>query len=142
MQILQILQVLGENVRETRKKGQWIAKCPVHNDKDFAMRIRENDQGGVSINCYACGANGLDVYRHLQLDLRELFGNSNAIAQDYVPAAVRDIYLEDQIVKAIYDADYNRGQTPSKEDARRMRLAVRRSKVLEKKYPPLKKTMH
>lgn len=137
-----LLDVLGKNVKESRKKGQWIAKCPVHGDKDFAMRIKENDKGGLSICCYACGANGLDVYRHLNLDMRELFGERAALPDSYVPAKVRDIYLEDQILMAIYRADLARGIQPTPNDAKRMRLAVRRTRSMEGKYPTLKKTIH
>lgn len=139
---MQLLDALGNNVKESHKKGQWIARCPVHGDKDFAMRIKENEKGGLSICCYACGANGLDVYRHLNLDMRELFGERAALPDNYVPARVRDVYLEDQLLMAIYHADLAKGIQPTAHDAKRMRLAVRRTRSLENKYPALKKTIH
>ena len=139
---MQLLDALGKNVKETRKKGQWMARCPVHGDKDFAMRIKENDKGGLSISCYACGANGLDVYRYLNLDIRELFGEKSELPDNYVPAKIRDIYMEDQIFIAIYRSDLSKGIQPTAGDAKRMRLAVRRTGSLENKYSTLKKLLN
>jgi hypothetical protein len=139
---MQLLDALGKNVKKSHKKGHWMAKCPVHNDKDFAMRIKENEKGGLSICCYACGANGLDVFRHLNLDIRELFGERIVRSDDYVPEKVRDIYMEDCLFMAIFRSDLKKGLHPCAEDARRMRLAVRRSRLLEGKHPALKKTVH
>lgn len=92
------------------------------------------NEGGLSITCYACGANGLDVYRHLGLDLRELFGKDND-DPNYVPHKVRDTHTEDQFfMAAIYRSEYTKGHKPTAADAKRMRLAVRRSQAIEAKY--------
>jgi hypothetical protein len=134
----QLLAALGDNnVRASRKRGQWMARCPVHGDKDFAMRIKENDKGGLSINCFACGANGLDVYRHLDLDLSELFGERKELPTNYVPASVRDQYMEERFLVAIFTSDVKKGIKPSSDDAKRMRLAVRRIERLRAKYSAL-----
>lgn len=37
-------------------RGQWLACCPSHGDKNPSMSIRETDDGKVLINCFAgCG---------------------------------------------------------------------------------------
>lgn len=139
---MQIIESLGKNVRATSRRGVWSARCPVHNDKDFAMTIRENKKGGLNITCHACGANGVDVYRNLGIPLGELFGDHSDLPKGYVTMRIREIYSDDQFFMAVFRADIASGVKPTSEEAKRMRMAVKRSKTLEGKYPSIKKSIH
>ena len=126
-----LVTALGKDVKRSGKDG-WIAKCPVHSDKDFAMKIRENASGGYSITCYACGANGVDVYRHMGLDLDELMGSSKD--SSFIPQKLKDQYSDDKFFKAIYESDIKKGITPGYYDKKRMKIASARMKGLKDKY--------
>lgn len=125
----QLLAALGDDVKAAGRN--YIAKCPVHNDKDFAMSIREDSQGGVLAHCHACGCNGLDLYRHLELDLDELFGKARD--SSFASREIKDQLLQDRMVVGIY----NNSRTVSYQDKRRYRLAVARITGIEEKYPNL-----
>jgi len=126
----QLLATLGNNIKPRGK--DWIARCPIHNDKDFAMSVRQNPDGSVMAHCFACGANGLDLYKTLNLDLDELFGCKQ---QDQVaPQFIKDQYQEDKFFIAIFDADTSKGMHPTLKDKRRYRLAQARIDGIRQKY--------
>ena len=127
-----LIKALGDDIKKLRN-GSWIAKCKVHNDKDFAMSIKQNSDGSVMAHCFACGANGLDLYRALNLDLDELFGGRKLEA-GHIPHDIKEQYETDRLVIAIYDADQKSGKQISLTDMRRYRLAVARKKGVEDKF--------
>jgi len=60
---------------KVKKRGRdnYTACCPVHNDRNPSMSIREASNGDVLIFCHACGAKGSDVVKALGLSEGELF---------------------------------------------------------------------
>ena len=125
-----LLAALGDNVKPRGK--DYIARCPVHNDKDFAMTIKQLHDGSVIAHCFACHANGLDLYKSLGLDLSELFGDKDNT--NFVPQGIRDQLSEDKIFIAIYNADVEKGIKPRLNDKRRYKLAVARSEGIKTKF--------
>ena len=60
-----------EGLKQT-KAGNWIAKCPAHEDRSPSLSIRELEDGRVLINCFGgCGAG--DVLAALGLRMSDLF---------------------------------------------------------------------
>lgn len=131
-----LIAALGENIKQTRRNA-WSAKCPVHGDKDFAMSIKLNEDNSILAHCHACGANGLELYKSLGLDLHELFGDKQ---QDgfWIPQRIRDSYEIDKFVLAIAKADTDAGKKINYTDKKRIRLAEARIKGIEAKYPNIK----
>lgn len=117
-----LLDALGSNVKKRSGNNGYIAKCPVHNDKDFAMVIDERD-GKVVAHCFACGANGYDLYQHLGLPLDELMGEG---PRDVISRERREKMEEDRWFIAIYESDIKKGIKPKLNDKRRYRLAKAR----------------
>lgn len=126
-----LLAALGDNVKPAGK-DKWIARCPAHNDKDFAMSIKLNYDNSVMAHCFACGANGLALYRSLGLDLDELFGNK--AKNDYTPQYIQDQYTEDKFFLAIYKADVAKGVKPSYLENRKKKLVEARLVGIKNKY--------
>lgn len=58
-------------------QGKFIAACPCHNDKSPSLGITEKPDGVILINCFGCGASGLDVCQTLDIDPVNLFPSSN-----------------------------------------------------------------
>ena len=127
-----LLLALGLNIKSTGSH-QWIAKCPVHQDSDFAMSIEKNAKGVVLAHCHSCGCNGLDLYKHLGLPLKELFGGI-ATHRGHVPDRLKDDYDTDKLCIEIFSALQAKGVTPNYDDKKRYRKAVARVSIIESKY--------
>jgi len=121
-----LIKALGNDIK--RQGKNWVARCPVHNDSDFAMTIKE-DGNRILAHCFACGANGLDLYRHLDLLLDELMGEKR---ENQVPRHIIEKAKEDKWFIAIYESDVNKGVRPSLHEKRRYRQAKERVKVLNR----------
>ena len=128
----QLLAALGSDIKKSGKN--WTARCPCHKDKDFAMSIKECEDGSIVAYCFSCGANGLDLYRTLQLDLSELFGKTLERESNYASDAIRDEYLLEQFVMLIYRGDVKAGKTISIVDRKRAKLAEAKIKGMKDKY--------
>ena len=126
-----LIAALGDNIKPAGKN--WIARCQVHNDKDFAMSIKQADNGSVLAHCHACGANGFDLYGVLGLDLDELFGGRKQ-ESNYMPHDVRDTLNTDKACVKMYESGTAKGNYFSLEDKKRYRLAQARIKGAEDKY--------
>jgi hypothetical protein len=60
-----------ERIKQTGP-GQWVARCPAHDDRSPSLSIREVDDGKVLIRCFAgCGA--ISVLDSLGLEWSALF---------------------------------------------------------------------
>lgn len=126
----QLFAALGSDIKEAGR-DKWTAKCPVHKDKDFAMSVKLNDDNSVMAYCFACGANGLALYRELGLNLDELFGGKKKDS-GYIPGPVMEQYTQDIMVVGIYEG--SNSVNYNLKDKRRYRLAVARIEGLKQKY--------
>lgn len=129
--MIQLLAALGDDIKPSG--SNWVARCKVHNDKDFAMSIKQADDGSILAHCHACGANGLDLYKALNLDLDELFGGSKADSR-LMPVDVRETLSTDKIVVRLYNNDVQAGKRISWQDKKRYNLATKRIQGIQEKY--------
>lgn len=127
----QLLAALGSDIKP-QGMDKWVARCPVHKDKDFAMSIKLDDMGCVLACCHACGANGLDLYKSLNLALDELFGGKKYT--QIIPREVEEQYKQDKLVIELYKSDRDAGKTATLADKRRYKLAVARSEGIKAKF--------
>jgi len=130
----QLLNALGADIKPYGKK--WIAKCPVHMDKDFAMIVSQREDGSVGAHCFSCGANGLDLYKHFGLPMSELMGEREVSTGEkhYLPQDIRDQYEIDMWCILIAISGQINGESPSYKDKRRLKLAVARVNGIRDKY--------
>lgn len=125
-----LIRALGSDIKP-RGKNQWMARCRVHNDKDFAMSIKQCQDGSIVAYCFACQANGLDLYNNLGLDLDELFGGKKG---DFMPQSIKDQLSEDKMFIAIYESDVEKGVKPKLTEKKRYKLALARSEGIRNKF--------
>lgn len=60
-----------DKVKQTGR-GNWIARCPSHEDKNPSMTVRECDDGRVLLHCFAgCGVG--DILGAVGLDFDAIF---------------------------------------------------------------------
>jgi len=127
-----LLNALGSNVKPAGR-DKWIAKCSVHNDKDFAMSIKLNADNSVVAYCHACEANGFDLYRSLGLDLDELFGGKQKEGT-FVPNLIKDQLQDAKWFCAIFEADEKQGVNITLADKRNYKLQKARIKGIQRKF--------
>lgn len=127
----QLLAALGSNIKPAGR-DKWSARCPVHQDKDFATSIKLNADNSVMAHCFACGANGLDIYNALGLELDELFGKERDPNEP--PHHIKDQYSDDKWLVAIFEADVRNGRDISFADKKRYKVAKNRIIGIENKW--------
>lgn len=132
---MQILAAL-DGVKK-RGKDKWFALCPCHKEKTPSLSINLLNDGKIMIYCFGCGANGVEVYRELGLNLDELFGGKK-LESTHVPQEIRDSYKLEHWVVAIHAGDLDAKRTITLKDRRRNRLAVARITGIEEKWPQIK----
>jgi len=99
----QLLAALGANAKRINDH-KYTAICPVHSgNKNHALTIEQVGDGSVIAHCFSCGANGLDLYRHLELDLDELFGGRQLErSKSYIPPQHKKEYEIDKLCISIH----------------------------------------
>jgi hypothetical protein len=60
-----------ERVKQTGP-GQWIARCPAHQDKSPSMSVKQCDDGTILLHDFA-GCSPSDILAAVGLELRDLF---------------------------------------------------------------------
>ena len=66
------VQLLVERLHAKRSGDGWKAKCPVHDDRDPSLSIREGSDGRALIKCHA-GCQTNDILAAIDLKPRDLF---------------------------------------------------------------------
>ena len=127
-----LLDALGSDIKPAGQ-DKWVARCPVHSDKDFAMSIKQLSDGRILAHCHACAANGLDLYRELNLSLDELHGGREN-DHSHMPQGIRDNLNEDRVFMRLYDKSVKAGERIMWVDQKRQKLAVARIAGIEAKY--------
>ncbi len=125
-----LLNALGSDIKSTGK-NKWMAKCKVHNDKDFAMSVKLNSDNSIIANCFACGANGLDLYKCLNLDLDELFGEKESGS---IPNNIETQLSDDKWFCAVYESDIKKGFRPLYSDQKMYKISKARIKGIQDKF--------
>lgn len=106
--------------------GEWVARCPAHNDRSPSLSIRELSDGRTLVHCHAgCGA--LDVLTSVGLDWGALFPTDDYYAptsrkkrQQTIDSLTVEIALSDvRSGKKLTDADKQRAREAIMREASR-----------------------
>lgn len=83
-----------------RGHGQWMACCPVHQEKTPSLSIKD-DNGTILIHCFGCGAGGVDVCGAVGVDPSELFPPSDGFDASKRRPARNTGHEPDQVLFAV-----------------------------------------
>ena len=118
--------ILPKLDKVTKRGEKYWACCPVHNDRNPSMTMKEED-GKVLIHCFSCQANGEAVVAELGLPTSVLFRNR---VKGAVPAKMIERAKEDLFFIEIYENEKRKGSRITYNDLKRYRLAKERVKLL------------
>ena len=105
--------------------NKWVALCPVHGDKTASMGIKECQDGTVLMNCFACGATGLEIVEEIGVAVSELFPPYSG--RPTGPSREQRATIEtDKVCMMIYEADKRGGREQTLADYKRYKLARER----------------
>lgn len=127
-----MLDEILDHLTKVKKSGSgYMACCPVHNDRSPSMSLTEKD-GKVLINCFGCGANGLEVMNALGLPAKMLF--SGEFTPTRMSKRLESDLRSDALVLAFYEASVSNNQKLTYNDYKRVKLARERIKILGDQY--------
>ncbi|MFZ9068409.1 MAG: CHC2 zinc finger domain-containing protein [bacterium] len=128
-----MLEKILDHLQKTKKIGnQWIACCPVHNDRQPSMYLKE-DEGKVLIFCHACGAKGPDVVRALNLPVSLLFSDEYQ-GPGRAERLLTETKIEDDFMLALMEKARAKNELLSHSDYKRYKLALRRNQIRQDNY--------
>lgn len=123
-----MLKDILPKLEKVKKLGErWVACCPVHNDTNPSMTMKEED-GKVLMHCFACQANGQEVVQALGLPASVLFRDSK---RQEIPQKVIEAAKEDAYFIAIFESEKAKGSRITHNDFKRYKLAKERIKLLK-----------
>lgn len=119
-----------DKVREMGKPGQWMARCPAHDDRTPSLSISLRSES-IAVYCFA-GCSTEDVLDSIGLTFTDLYGKEAANYQAAIANKGRKFtrHLKpsdiDLMVLKLAEADLEAGRTLSIEDHARVALAKER----------------
>lgn len=119
-----------ERVRQTGS-GNWVARCPSHDDKNPSMTIREADDGRVLIHCFT-GCTPEAILGAVGLTFDALFPEKpidhhvKPIRKPYPAADVLECLATETLIVRLCAGDLARGETLTPEELSRLMLAGER----------------
>jgi len=114
---------LCDKPRKTRKG--WDVCCPVHGETNPSMGLTIGRNGDIIANCFACGANGMDLAEALGISKSELFAKPLERTQDknWKLNSTRD--ADDWFI-VIHESAIKRGEKPRYDDMVEYKRAMAR----------------
>lgn len=111
--------------------GQWVARCPAHDDRRPSLSIREADDGKILIHDFA-GCDAYAILGAVGMDFTDLFPDDPARGSGGIPKkpmpyaeALRCISFE-ALLAATAACNLANGETLTDTDRARLLLAARR----------------
>lgn len=119
-----------DSVRESGR-GQWLARCPAHEDRSPSLAVRETHDGTVLVHDFAgCGTS--DILAAVGLELADLFPNKGEHRRRTAPGARWNwrgllLTLRAEATVALIGAEAaSRGEPLTDDGRRRLEQAVQR----------------
>ena len=108
-----------------RNRKGWTVCCPVHGEKNPSMDITIGRKGDIIANCFACGANGMDLAEALGINKAELFAQPLERQEDkhWKLNSTRD---SDDGFIVIHESALKRGEKPRYDDMIEYKRAMAR----------------
>ncbi len=114
------------------REGQWVARCPSHEDKTPSLSVRENSDGAVLLHCFG-GCTVHDVVAALGLDIAELFppreprhGTPKRLARTLTAYQALELLDNEAVFVAVAAGNLRRGLQLNDADYARLLASVGR----------------
>lgn len=111
-------------------KGQWLCRCPAHDDRSPSLSVKEGDDGRVLLHCFAgCGAS--EILDSVGLDYSSLFPDTDN--HRYEPIRRREKPSQKSYDEAFVEClenDMKAGKRLTKEHKEKYWMAKRRMRGL------------
>jgi hypothetical protein len=118
-----------------RGSGQWIARCPAHDDRNPSLSIRETSDGTILLKCWS-GCSAAEVVAAVGLELGDLFPKTERTSKKYRdrhrlrPADALLLLGREAILVSIAAQQVRDGEPLSDEDLDRVATAAARIAVV------------
>jgi len=119
-----------EKVKRTGA-GQWIARCPAHEDRSPSLSVRELEDGRILVHCFA-GCSVEEILNAAGLTFEALFPDkpidqrARPLRRPFPAADVLECLATEALIVQLCAGDLARGETLSEETHTRLRLASER----------------
>lgn len=112
-----------EGVRRTGE-GQWVAKCPAHQDRSPSLAVGEAEDGRVLLHCHS-GCSSLDVITAVGMRWADLLPDTQKNYRSLMDHMKRKPTVDDYVVDYAERAK-KQGETLSEADKKRYIEALKR----------------
>ena len=128
-----------EKVKAGRGRGQWLACCPAHQDRDPSLALKELSDGMVMLHCWS-GCDAREIVNAIGLDMRSLYPPEPEPIQGRnvkpaMPHWRRQQFVDflnfERLIMAIVRADFKAGRFISKVNLTRYFESVYRIRKIE-----------
>ena len=130
-----------DGVKEIRH-GQYIARCPAHEDGSPSLAIKDGDEGRVILHCFA-GCETEDVLNAIGLTFADVMPERIGTEHSYKPLKPRfdarqvlECISQEVMVVCILAEQF--AETACAKDSERLLIAASRINAALKAAPPLK----
>ncbi len=131
-----------DKVRETGN-GQWIARCPAHEDRSPSLAIKECSDGRVLVHCFA-GCEVEDVLDAVGLQFADVMPEKVGTENSYRPQKwinAKDALAtldHEALVVSIIGADFLEHKEIDEDTWSRLAVSVNRINSTRAEYAPLR----
>ena len=128
-----------EKVKAGRGRGQWLACCPAHQDREPSLALKELSDGMVMLHCWS-GCDAREIVNAIGLDMRSLYPPMQESIQgrnvkQAMPSWKRqqfvDLFNFERLVANIFRADVRRNHFNQGDDLNRFFVACERMRRVQ-----------
>ena len=123
-------------IRQSQETGQWLARCPAHDDRKPSLSVRETSDKAVLLHCFA-GCTVHDITAVLGLNMADLFppresrpGEPKRPPRLLTPGQALGLLRQEAMLILVAASNLSRGMTLTDQDRARLLTAVGRIEFL------------
>ncbi len=118
------IQSLLDRLDKVRRKGegQYMARCPAHDDSSPSLSVAEANDGRVLVKCFG-GCSALDVITAVGLEWDDLFPESDKHYRSLAKHVGLHSTVNDRVI-SLAEEDERQGKKLSQEDKQRVKKAI------------------
>jgi len=123
-------------IRQSQETGQWLARCPAHDDREPSLSVGETSDKAVLLHCFA-GCTVHDITAVLGLNMADLFpprdsrpGEPRRPPRLLTAGQALELLRQEAMLTMVAASNLSRGITLTDQDRARLLTAVGRIEYL------------